>query len=256
MNNNEENSDEKKTLNSPKIGKNKRYTDAFKHAASGILDAAQQERNVRAQFALIIIALVVGVVFRLSKTELVLVIVSMFFVVFAEMINTAIEAVVDLHTQEYHPKAKTAKDVAAGAVVLSVLNSIVVAYFVFFDKVATFGLQQLVTWSSANPTVYFIILVIATLIGIVVFKLFSKKISGDKFVPSGQTMIAASIFMAIWSQTKNSIVITASLIFVMLVSLNRISNNKRSVWEVLAGAVIGVLIAIFVYTVVKMLGGI
>lgn len=238
-----------------KIGKNTKFSDAFKHAASGILSAVQGERNIRAQFALIIIALILGIVFKLSKTDIVLVVLAMFFIVFAEMINTAIEAVVDLHTDQFHPKAKIAKDVAAGAVVLSVLNSIVIAYFVFFDKVATFGLKYLVSWSTANPTMYFTMLIIVTLILIVVLKLLSKKISNNKFVPSGQAMVATSIFMAIWSQTKNTIVITAALIFVMLVCLNRISNEKRTVWEVTAGGILGIIIAILVYTVVKTIGG-
>lgn len=219
-----------------KIGKNKKITDAFRHAASGILTATQSERNIKIQFTLIIIALVLGVIFKLTKIDILLVVLAMFFIVFAEMINTAIEAVVDLHTDEYHPKAKKAKDVAAGAVVIATLNAIVVAYFVFFEKIATFGLKYLVTWSTANPTMYFTMLILATLILIIVFKLLSKKLSDNKFIPSGQAMVATSIFMAIWSQTKNVIVITAGLIFVMLVCLNRISNDRRSIWEVTVGA--------------------
>ena len=50
------------------------------------------------------------------------------------MINTAIETVVDLFVDVYHPKAKIAKDVAAGAVVLAACNALVVGYFIFFNK--------------------------------------------------------------------------------------------------------------------------
>ena len=51
------------------------------------------------------------------------------------MMNTAVEAVVDLCTEEYHEKAKIAKDVAAGAVVLTALNALIVSYFLFADKI-------------------------------------------------------------------------------------------------------------------------
>lgn len=252
-----ENLDSKNAENAKnkKVGKNVKYKEAFKHAASGILTAAQSERNIRAQFALIIIALVLGVLFKLTKTEIVLVVLAMFFVVFAEMINTAIEAVVDLHTDKYHPKAKVAKDVAAGAVVVSVLNSIVIAYFVFFEKIATLGLKYLVGWSTANPTIYFVFLIVTTLVLIVVLKLLSKKITLNKFIPSGQAMISTSIFMAIWTQTKNTIVIVSALIFVMLVSVNRIGNDRRTVWEVTVGATLGLIIATIVYTIIKIIGG-
>ena len=246
---------DRKYFEDRKVGKNKKFTDAFKHASTGILTATQSERNIRIQFILIVIALILGVIFKLSKMDILLVVLAMFFIVFAEMINTAIEAVVDLNTNEFHPKAKIAKDVAAGAVVIAVLNAIVTAYFVLFDKIATYGLKYLVSWSTANPTMYFTMLIFVTLILIIVFKLLSKKLFKNKFIPSGQAMIATSIFMAIWTQTKNEIVITASLIFLMLVCLNRIGNDRRSVWEVIAGALLGILVAFVVYTVLKILGG-
>lgn len=59
-------------------------------------------------------------------------------VIIAEMINTAIETTVDLYTDKYHPKAKLAKDVGAGAVVISAINALVVAYFLFFDRIVAF----------------------------------------------------------------------------------------------------------------------
>ena len=244
-----------KSFKKGKIGKNKKYSEAFKNAASGILTAAQDERNIKVQFILIILALILGIIFKLTKTEIVLVVLAMFFVIFAEMINTAIEAVVDLHTDKFHPKAKVAKDVAAGAVIISVLNAIVIAYFVFFEKIATFGLNHLVSWSTANPTMYFTALIIITLVSIVVLKLLSKKISLNKFIPSGQVMIATSIFMAIWSQTKNTIIIASALIFVMLIASNRIANDRRTVWEVVVGALLGIIIATIVYSIIKIIGG-
>ena len=62
-------------------------------------------------------------------------------ILFAEMVNTAIETVVDLYTDLYHPKAKIAKDVAAGGVVITAINALIVAYFLFFDKISDIGLQ-------------------------------------------------------------------------------------------------------------------
>ena len=57
---------------------------------------------------------------------------------YEKLINTAIETVVDLYTDLYHPKAKVTKDVAAGAVVLSAINAIIVAYFLFFKDFSIF----------------------------------------------------------------------------------------------------------------------
>ena len=62
-------------------------------------------------------------------------------IILAEMFNTAVETVVDLYTDLYHPKAKIAKDVAAGGVVITAVNALIVAYFLFFDKISDIGLN-------------------------------------------------------------------------------------------------------------------
>ena len=235
--------------------KNRKLTGAFKHAASGILSATQSERNIRIQFVLITVALILGIIFKLNRVELILLVVSIFFIIFAEMINTAIEAIVDLYTTEFHPKAKIAKDVGAGAVVMASINAIIVGYFLFFEKIANFGLKYIVSWSTSNPLTYFILLIATTLILIVAFKLISKKVFNDRFIPSGQALASTSVFMAIWSQTKNEIIISSALIMVMLVCLNRISSDRRTLWEVAVGAALGILIAIVVYSVIKTIGG-
>ena len=59
------------------------------------------------------------------------------FVLIAEMLNTAIEHVVDLVTDEDDPRAKIAKDVAAGAVLIAAVNAVAVAYLVFYDKITS-----------------------------------------------------------------------------------------------------------------------
>ena len=74
--------------------------------------------------------------FDLTNFELLALFFAIVFVVFAEMINTAIEATVDILTEEYHPKAKIAKNVAAGAVLIAVFNSIIVGAIVFLRKIS------------------------------------------------------------------------------------------------------------------------
>lgn len=68
-------------------------------------------------------------VFNLNKAEFLIFLFTIILIIFAEMVNTAIETVVDLYVDVYHPKAKIAKDVAAGGVVITAINAIIVAYF-------------------------------------------------------------------------------------------------------------------------------
>jgi len=73
---------------------------------------------------------------KLNNIELLILALTIALVLTAEMINTAIEIVVDMFTKEYHPLAKAAKNVAAGAVLISALSAVIVGYLIFYDKIA------------------------------------------------------------------------------------------------------------------------
>lgn len=117
---------------------NSNFLEALKNAYTGIIHIFKTQKNIRIQTIIAILAIIIGIILKLNKIEFIFLITSIFFVLFAEAINTAIEATVDLYTDKFHPKAKIAKDVAAGAVILASLNSVVVAVFLFGDKILQF----------------------------------------------------------------------------------------------------------------------
>ncbi len=116
--------------------KNKHFWDNFINAISGIVTAVKNERHMKFHVLATCLVIPLSIYYRISKLEFIAVILTISAVISAEMINTAIEAVVDLATSEYNEKAKIAKDVAAGAVLVSAVFSIVVGYLVFFDRVS------------------------------------------------------------------------------------------------------------------------
>ena len=113
--------------------KNDNFIEAWYNAINGIVYTATTQRNFRIQLVLAVIVLALSLFYGLGTTEFLCLVFALFFVIFAEMVNTAIETVVDLFVDVYHPKAKIAKDVAAGAVVLSACNALIVGYFIFFN---------------------------------------------------------------------------------------------------------------------------
>lgn len=108
---------------------------SFKYAVSGIIYGIKTQRNIIIQLVFAVIAIVLGVFFKISRIEWAIIIFTISFVIFAEMINTAIESAVDLVTEEYSDKAKIAKDVAAGAVLISAINAICMGLIIFSDKI-------------------------------------------------------------------------------------------------------------------------
>ena len=73
--------------------------------------------------------------YEISKVEFILLVIAVMAVVITEMINTAIEKVVDFISPQFHQEAKKIKDLAAGAVLLAAFSSVIIGYFIFFDKI-------------------------------------------------------------------------------------------------------------------------
>ena len=113
------------------------------NAINGIIYATTTQGNIKKQLIIIVITIIVSLFFELSRVEFLCLIFSVALIIITEMVNTAIETVVDLYTDLYHPKAKIAKDVGAGAVVLAAINAVIVAYFLFFDKISSTGMSVL-----------------------------------------------------------------------------------------------------------------
>ena len=103
----------------------------FVYAWNGLVYAIRTPRNARVHAAIGAAAIALGIVLRISPVEFAMVFVAITLVFVAEMFNTVAEACVDLATSEYHPLARIAKDVAAGAVLLNAMLSVVIGLLVF-----------------------------------------------------------------------------------------------------------------------------
>ena len=100
--------------------KNKNFIKSLGHAFAGIREAAAQERNFRFQIIIGILAILACIILQVEAFLFVLVSFAVFFVLAMELVNTAVEAIVDLLTAgKKHPLAKIAKDVSAGAVLIA-----------------------------------------------------------------------------------------------------------------------------------------
>lgn len=107
------------------------FVRGFVFAGRGLGYALRTQRNMRVHLLLAVAAIVLGIVLRISAVEFALVFIAIMLVFGTEMLNTVVETVVDLVTTEYHPLARIAKDVAAGAVLLNAILAVLIALFVY-----------------------------------------------------------------------------------------------------------------------------
>lgn len=106
---------------------------SFRYAFLGIITSFQ-EQNMKIHGLAAIIAVTCGILTGLNKVEWLILIITIALVMGAEMVNTAIESVVDLASPEIHPLAKKAKDIAAGAVLLFAISSVIIGLILFVPK--------------------------------------------------------------------------------------------------------------------------
>lgn len=114
-------------------GEKTTFAASFGYAVQGI-QAAAKGRNFRIQAAVGLLALVLGVLLHISPLEWIVVLFCIGAVLGGESVNTAIEDVIDLSVKSFHPQAKRAKDIAAGAVLLMSVASLFIGIIIFLPR--------------------------------------------------------------------------------------------------------------------------
>lgn len=113
----------------------KNFFESFKCALRGIKYGLSSQRNILIQLFFAILVVALGAFFKISKVEWVILSLTITLVLFAEFVNTAVETTIDLITEEYNEKAKLAKDIAAGGVLITAINSVIVGLVIFTGRI-------------------------------------------------------------------------------------------------------------------------
>lgn len=113
----------------------KKLFKSFSYAIEGIIHAAKKERNLRIHLTVTVLVCLFGLWFSISITEWLIILLTIAGVISLELVNTALERVVDLVTTEHRPLAKQAKDVAAGAVLIFAFIAVIIGIVIFLPKI-------------------------------------------------------------------------------------------------------------------------
>lgn len=104
---------------------------SFGYSVEGILHALKNNRNLRIAFLIAALVVGIGLYFRITSFEMVILVIMILLVILSEMINTSLEEMVNLITSEHRKEAKVAKDVGAGMVLIATIGSVIVGLFIF-----------------------------------------------------------------------------------------------------------------------------
>ncbi len=233
----------------------KRFIASTNHAIAGIIHAFKTETNMRIHFCCALLAIGAGILTYITRFEMMMLCLTITFVIVAELFNTAIEAVVDMITQQYHELARIAKNVAAGGVLMAALNSLIIGYLVFYRKLRNYSFMPQNSVLNLTPHNAFLCLIVVGIL-VVIVKSYSTKKKGTYFqggMPSGHTALAFSLFVSIAILGKDTTITAFSCILALIVAESRIETNVHTIIEVIVGALMGMFITVILFSVSNLL---
>jgi diacylglycerol kinase (ATP) len=227
--------------------------ESFNFAFEGIIHVLRTQRNMRIHFAIAAAVLIAALALGVDKGELIALMLAISFVLIAEMINTALEAGIDVATTSFDPLAKLAKDIAAGAVLIATVNAVAIGYLVFSDQIANRSsrLIERLRDAPAELTLIALVLTIFVVIGTKAYTGRGTPLRGG--LPSGHAAVAFGGWMAITQVIGESThwFLVSSLAFLMaiLVAQTRVESGIHSFLEVTYGGLLGALSVLVIFQV-------
>jgi diacylglycerol kinase (ATP) len=229
--------------------------ESYRFAMDGLVRMLETEHHVRYYFVFIAAVLALSVILRVNKIELILITFAICLVLVAELANTAIELVVNLTTEAYHPLAKAAKDVAGALVLVTTTTAFLVGALIFLDR------QRLRAWlheplrappdplRAALHVTFAGLIVVAVLVALGKLRVRRGTLTRGGII-SGHSALAAFLATAAWYFGASGGIMVLALGLWLLVAQSRIDAGIHTYWEVLAGGALAVAVALVLFRVV------
>jgi len=227
--------------------RNRDLLESFNRAANGIIFCLRTQRNFRIHILAAVLVLFFSLWFHITKEEFLLVLTAIFLVLVTEIINTAVEVTIDLITQEYHPLAAVAKNVAAGGVMLAAIIAVITGYIVFFPRVNPLIPKTVET--IRNSPIYLTLIALGLVILVVIiFKTgIGKGLPFSGGMPSGHTALGFASSTAIILLSGDGLLAGLALFSSLLLAESRVEAKIHSPFEVIIGGLLGILLTLLVF---------
>lgn len=227
--------------------KPKNWLESLNCAIEGILYVAKTQRHMRYHFITAVAVLLLSLFLNLSWIEFSILAFCITLVLFAEVINTAIEVTIDLISEEFHPLARIAKDVAAGAVLLAAVGSLAIGYIILSRHIFQPASEALVEIRRSKADLALVSLILVIIAVVITKARFGKGTPLHGGMPSGHSAIAFSAWTAITLITLDPMIATITFALAIMVSHSRMLMGIHTIWEVLAGALLGTFITLIIF---------
>ncbi len=208
-------------------------------AIEGILHGARTQRHLRYHFFSAAVVLLFSYIVGVTRDEFIMVSFAVIIVLASEMLNSAIEAVVDILSPEYAEKARIAKDIAAGAVFITAFGAAVLGYIVLFPYLKALFREGFYVARHTREETSLIAFILVLILVIILKARFGKGHPLSGGMPSGHSALAFSVWVSVTYTTGNFIASLLCFVLAVLIAQSRMSVHIHTRWEVIAGALMG-----------------
>ena len=225
----------------------KAWINSANNAIEGILHGTKTQKHMRWHFLSAALVLMFSYLAGVKTQELVTVALAVILVLLAEMMNSAIEAVVDIISPDYSEKARIAKDIAAGAVLITAFGSAVIGYFVLFPYIASIFTEGFRIARHSKTEISAIAFILVLIAVIMTKARFGKGLPLRGGMPSGHSALAFSIWVSVTYITENVYISLLCLLLAVWTAQSRVAVSAHSWTEVAAGALLGSLLTFLLF---------
>lgn len=231
--------------------KPRNWVESVNCAIEGILWSVRTQKHLRYHFCAALLVLLCALLFDVSALEFMLLASAVTLVLFAEIINTAVEVVVDLVSPEFHPLAKRAKDVAAGAVLIASIGAAVTGYLALSRHLfapLTDGLNLL---GKVPGEIAVVAVLVVTILVVLLKALLGSGTPLHGGMPSGHTAVAWSITSSIALSGTGALITLLAIVLATMVSHSRLLLRIHTLREVLYGALLGCSVTLALHLIFR-----
>lgn len=217
-----------------------RLLDKANVAIEGIIYSVRTQRHMRYHLVAALGVLLLSLMVSITRTEFILLSLAIILVLVTEMLNTAIEVAVDMISEEYHPKAKIAKDIAAGVVLMASIGALILAYLILYPAI-----REAVATGSwrirkvPNDVIAFVAFAVVVIVVVIVKAVLGTGEPLRGGMPSGHAAVSFSLWIATIYLTGSLPLTALTFMLAALVSWSRWSSGVHRPGEVFAGAFLG-----------------
>ncbi|HEX4013590.1 MAG TPA: diacylglycerol kinase [Candidatus Cybelea sp.] len=224
---------------------------SFHHAFEGIIYATRTQRNMRVHFLIAAVVLLATLVLRLDRLYVIATIGLVALVLSLELVNTAIESIVDLLVATHHPLAKNAKDAAAGAVLVAAVGAALAGYLIFYQGLMSSEARVFAAVQAVPANVALISLAVVAIATIFAKAWVGRGSALQGGAVSGHAALAFAVatMLAFFYQKPLAAILGYFVAF--LVAQSRVEARIHAPFEVFWGAVLGTLAALAIYVLVR-----